>query len=92
MILNAFTTISAYLVEKYFVSHRKVEKCLNITRFFQTSRTFLQEQKFGYLFSALDQLILTIFICEVLLKWYGGFFTYWKVNMMFNSNHNVTNS
>ncbi|XP_063688674.1 sodium channel protein type 4 subunit alpha-like isoform X2 [Bolinopsis microptera] len=37
------------------------------------------EQKFGYLFSALDQLILTIFICEVLLKWYGGFFTYWKV-------------
>lgn len=37
------------------------------------------EKKFSYIFSAADQLILTVFICEILLKWYGGFFTYWKV-------------
>lgn len=43
----------------------------------QTNREL--EKKWGYVFSALDQFILTIFIFEILIKWYGGFFTFWKV-------------
>ncbi|XP_077978088.1 cation channel sperm-associated protein 4-like [Glandiceps talaboti] len=32
------------------------------------------------IFSILDNLVLTIFICELLLKWYYDFFIYWRVS------------
>ncbi|XP_068724565.1 cation channel sperm-associated protein 4-like [Montipora capricornis] len=36
------------------------------------------EQKYSHLFSVLDQCLMTIFVCEILVKWYHGFFMFWK--------------
>ena len=30
------------------------------------------------MFSVLDQCLMTIFVCEILVKWYHGFFMFWK--------------
>ena len=27
----------------------------------------------------LDQCLMTIFVCEILVKWYHGFFMFWKM-------------
>ncbi|XP_078363560.1 cation channel sperm-associated protein 4-like [Oculina patagonica] len=37
------------------------------------------EQKYSHLFSVLDQCLMTIFVCEILVKWYHGFFMFWKM-------------
>ncbi|XP_015775473.1 PREDICTED: cation channel sperm-associated protein 4-like [Acropora digitifera] len=36
------------------------------------------EQKYSHLFSVLDQCLMTIFVCEILVKWYHGFFMFWR--------------
>ncbi|XP_066020091.1 cation channel sperm-associated protein 4-like isoform X2 [Pocillopora verrucosa] len=36
------------------------------------------EEKYSHLFSVLDQCLMTIFVCEILVKWYHGFFMFWK--------------
>jgi len=36
------------------------------------------ERKYSHLFSVLDQCLMTIFVCEILVKWYHGFFMFWK--------------
>ncbi|KAJ7357576.1 Cation channel sperm-associated protein 4 [Desmophyllum pertusum] len=38
-----------------------------------------KEQKYSHLFSVLDQCLMTIFVCEILVKWYHGFFMFWKM-------------
>ena len=40
---------------------------------------FSQEQKYSHLFSVLDQCLMTIFVCEILVKWYHSFFMFWKM-------------
>uniref|UniRef100_A0A8C8RA81 Cation channel sperm associated 4 n=1 Tax=Pelusios castaneus TaxID=367368 RepID=A0A8C8RA81_9SAUR len=35
-------------------------------------------QKYYGLFSAIDNIVLTVLTCEVLLNWYYGFWMYWK--------------
>jgi len=40
---------------------------------------FLQGQEYAYLFQILDQFVLTIFVAEIILKWYHGFKLFWKV-------------
>ncbi|XP_031571294.1 cation channel sperm-associated protein 4-like [Actinia tenebrosa] len=37
------------------------------------------EKEYNHLFSVLDQCLMTIFVCEILLKWYHGFFMFWKM-------------
>ncbi|XP_022798862.1 cation channel sperm-associated protein 4-like isoform X2 [Stylophora pistillata] len=37
------------------------------------------EEKYSHLFSVLDQCLMTIFVCEILVKWYHGFFMFWKM-------------
>jgi len=37
------------------------------------------EQQYSHLFSVLDQCLMTIFVCEILVKWYHGFFMFWKM-------------
>lgn len=37
------------------------------------------EQNYSHLFSVLDQCLMTIFVCEILIKWYHGFFMFWKM-------------
>ncbi|XP_006862449.1 PREDICTED: cation channel sperm-associated protein 4 [Chrysochloris asiatica] len=37
-----------------------------------------QEQKHYELFSIMDNIVLTILICEVLLGWFSGFWIFWK--------------
>lgn len=39
-----------------------------------------QEENYGSIFMALDKLFLTVFIMEILIKWYHDFFGFWKVN------------
>ncbi|XP_038058969.1 cation channel sperm-associated protein 4-like [Patiria miniata] len=34
---------------------------------------------YAWLFSIFDYIVLTIFVWELLLKWYNGFFIYWRV-------------
>ncbi|XP_071945101.1 cation channel sperm-associated protein 4-like [Antedon mediterranea] len=34
---------------------------------------------YANLFSVFDNIVLTIFVCELALKWYNGFFIYWRV-------------
>uniref|UniRef100_A0A8D0GSC8 Cation channel sperm associated 4 n=1 Tax=Sphenodon punctatus TaxID=8508 RepID=A0A8D0GSC8_SPHPU len=41
------------------------------------TESHIDEKYFG-LFSAIDNIVLTVLICEVLLNWYNGFFMYWK--------------
>ncbi|XP_067386863.1 cation channel sperm-associated protein 4 [Emydura macquarii macquarii] len=36
------------------------------------------EEKYYGLFSAIDNIVLTVLTCEVLLNWYYGFWMYWK--------------
>ncbi|XP_074832539.1 cation channel sperm-associated protein 4 [Carettochelys insculpta] len=36
------------------------------------------EEKYYGLFSAIDNIVLTVLTCEVLLNWYYGFWLYWK--------------
>jgi len=36
------------------------------------------ERKYNRVFGVLDQLMMTIFVCEILLKWYHGFVRFWK--------------
>ena len=40
---------------------------------------FFQERKYKRLFSVLDQCLMTVFVCEILFKWYHGFFMFWKM-------------
>ena len=40
---------------------------------------FFQGKEYAYLFSILDQFVLTIFVAEIILKWYHGFLIFWKV-------------
>lgn len=40
----------------------------------------LQEENYGSVFMALDKFFLTVFIMEILIKWYHDFFGFWKVN------------
>ena len=40
----------------------------------------LQEENYGSVFMALDKFFLTVFIMEILIKWYHDFFSFWKVN------------
>ncbi|XP_022089562.1 cation channel sperm-associated protein 4-like [Acanthaster planci] len=35
--------------------------------------------EYAWLFSIFDYIVLTIFVWELLLKWYNGFFIYWRV-------------
>uniref|UniRef100_A0A8C4VXZ9 Cation channel sperm associated 4 n=1 Tax=Gopherus evgoodei TaxID=1825980 RepID=A0A8C4VXZ9_9SAUR len=43
------------------------------------SRTEMEvEEKYYGLFSAIDNVVLTVLTCEVLLNWYYGFQLYWK--------------
>ncbi|KXJ18816.1 Cation channel sperm-associated protein 4 [Exaiptasia diaphana] len=37
------------------------------------------EREYNHLFSVLDQCLMTIFVCEILVKWYHGFFMFWKM-------------
>uniref|UniRef100_A0A8D0L674 Cation channel sperm associated 4 n=1 Tax=Sphenodon punctatus TaxID=8508 RepID=A0A8D0L674_SPHPU len=46
------------------------------------TESHIDEKYFG-LFSAIDNIVLTVLICEVLLNWYNGFFMYWKVFSVF---------
>ena len=39
-----------------------------------------QEENYGSVFTALDKFFLTVFIMEILIKWYHDFFGFWKVN------------
>lgn len=39
----------------------------------------MQGKEYAYLFSILDQFVLTVFVVEIILKWYHGFFIFWKV-------------
>ncbi|XP_033123554.1 cation channel sperm-associated protein 4-like [Anneissia japonica] len=34
---------------------------------------------YANVFSVFDNIVLTIFVCELALKWYNGFFIYWRV-------------
>eukprot|EP00128_Syssomonas_multiformis_P008843 Colp12_sorted_trinity150504_noHs@16679 len=43
----------------------------------QTNATL--EKTYSSIFSAFDKIFLTIFIVEILVKWYYGFITFWKV-------------
>uniref|UniRef100_A0A8C4VYX8 Cation channel sperm associated 4 n=1 Tax=Gopherus evgoodei TaxID=1825980 RepID=A0A8C4VYX8_9SAUR len=48
------------------------------------SRTEMEvEEKYYGLFSAIDNVVLTVLTCEVLLNWYYGFQLYWKVFSVF---------
>uniref|UniRef100_A0A8C0GTC6 Cation channel sperm associated 4 n=1 Tax=Chelonoidis abingdonii TaxID=106734 RepID=A0A8C0GTC6_CHEAB len=42
------------------------------------------EEKYYGLFSAIDNIVLTVLTCEVLLNWYYGFQLYWKVSTKHN--------
>ncbi|CAB3990743.1 cation channel sperm-associated 4-like [Paramuricea clavata] len=37
------------------------------------------ERKYKHVFSVLDQCLMTVFVCEILFKWYHGFFMFWKM-------------
>ena len=37
-----------------------------------------QSVKYRYLFSIFDQVVMATFVCEILLKWYYGFWIFWK--------------
>ncbi|XP_032236421.1 cation channel sperm-associated protein 4 isoform X2 [Nematostella vectensis] len=37
------------------------------------------ERQYSHLFAVLDQCIMTIFVCEIFVKWYHGFFMFWKM-------------
>ncbi|XP_028397762.1 cation channel sperm-associated protein 4-like [Dendronephthya gigantea] len=37
------------------------------------------ERRYKHLFSVLDQCLMTVFVCEILFKWYHGFFMFWKM-------------
>ena len=39
-----------------------------------------QEENYRSVFMALDKFFLTVFIMEILIKWYHDFFGFWKVN------------
>eukprot|EP00057_Strongylocentrotus_purpuratus_P027735 XP_011682209.1 PREDICTED: cation channel sperm-associated protein 4-like [Strongylocentrotus purpuratus] len=43
----------------------------------QTNREL--SQKYAWLFFIFDYTVLSIFVCELILKWYNGFIIYWKV-------------
>lgn len=43
-------------------------------------RVLVQEENYGSIFMALDKFFLTVFIMEILIKWYHDFFGFWKVN------------
>ncbi|XP_041456429.1 cation channel sperm-associated protein 4-like isoform X1 [Lytechinus variegatus] len=36
-------------------------------------------QKYAWLFFIFDYTVLSIFVCELILKWYNGFTIYWKI-------------
>eukprot|EP00794_Sanderia_malayensis_P016727 gene16727-18421_t len=36
------------------------------------------ERRYSHLFTVLDQCMMTVFICEILTKWYHGFVKFWK--------------
>jgi len=36
-----------------------------------------QEREYGRVFKMMDQIIMTVFICEIILKWYHGFRKFW---------------
>ena len=38
-----------------------------------------QGKDYAYIFSILDQFVLTVFVAEIIFKWYYGFFIFWKV-------------
>ncbi|XP_057298364.1 cation channel sperm-associated protein 4-like [Hydractinia symbiolongicarpus] len=42
----------------------------------QTNRKL--EREYNHIFKAMDQCIMTIFVCEIVLKWYHGFRNFWK--------------
>ncbi|XP_046851868.1 cation channel sperm-associated protein 4-like [Xenia sp. Carnegie-2017] len=37
------------------------------------------EREYKHVFSVLDQTLMTVFVCEILFKWYHGFFMFWKM-------------
>lgn len=39
----------------------------------------LQEENYGNIFMALDQIFLSLYVMEILLKWYHDFLGFWKV-------------
>ncbi|XP_063962472.1 cation channel sperm-associated protein 4-like [Lytechinus pictus] len=43
----------------------------------QTSQEL--SQKYAWLFFIFDYTVLSIFVCELILKWYNGFTIYWKI-------------
>ena len=38
-----------------------------------------QENKYSSILQALDKIFVTIFAVEILVKWYHGFWSFWKV-------------
>ena len=39
-----------------------------------------QEEHYSAVFIALDKFFLTIFVLEILIKWYYDFFGFWRVS------------
>ncbi|XP_072033411.1 cation channel sperm-associated protein 4-like [Amphiura filiformis] len=42
-------------------------------------QTMEMSEDYMWLFNVFDNIVLTIFVCELALKWYNGFFIYWRI-------------
>ena len=56
------------------IDRQSVNKHLTFFIFIST-----QERNYSHVFTILDQCMMTIFVCEILTKWYHGFLKFWKV-------------
>ena len=43
------------------------------------AHTHAQEENYSPVFLALDKIFLTLFVMEILVKWYHDFFGFWRV-------------
>ena len=47
---------------------------------YNDSHVYTQEDNYGAVFVALDKLFLTVFVLEILVKWYNDFLGFWTTS------------